>query len=74
MPYKYVVSVASKGFNEAPDTILRSLGRLTWATEQAVTAAGGTALPPNELLALGYFEGMKIGVSLPEIRALTQIS
>lgn len=65
MPYKYVVSVASKGFNEAPDAILRCLGRLTWATEQAVTAAGGLVLPPNELLALGYFEGMKIGVSLP---------
>ncbi|KAJ6110661.1 hypothetical protein N7486_002896, partial [Penicillium sp. IBT 16267x] len=61
MPYKYVVSVASKGFDEAPDAILRSLGRLTWATEQAVTAAGETVLPPNELLALGYFEGMKIG-------------
>ncbi|KAJ5992296.1 hypothetical protein N7451_008020 [Penicillium sp. IBT 35674x] len=61
MPYKYVVSVASKGFNEAPDAILRCLGRLTWATEQAVTAAGGLVLPPNELLALGYFEGMKIG-------------
>ncbi|KAJ5786325.1 uncharacterized protein N7503_011537 [Penicillium pulvis] len=61
MPYKYVVSVASKGFNEAPDAILRCLGRLTWATEQAVTAAGGLILPPNELLALGYFEGMKIG-------------
>lgn len=74
MPYKYVVSVASKGFNEAPDGILRSLGRLTWATEQAVTAAGGTVLPPNELLALGYFEGMKIGVSLPPNRLLTHNS
>ncbi|KAJ5673085.1 hypothetical protein N7507_002212 [Penicillium longicatenatum] len=61
MPYKYVVSVVSKGFSEAPDAILRSLGRLTWATKQAVTAAGGAFLPPNELLALGYFEGMKIG-------------
>ncbi|KAJ5765376.1 hypothetical protein N7520_004935 [Penicillium odoratum] len=61
MPYKYVVSVASKGFSEAPDAILRSLGRLTWATEKAVTAAGGVFQPPNELLTLGYFEGMKIG-------------
>lgn len=62
MPYKYVVSVDSKGFDEAPDPVLRALGRLTWATEQAVTSAGDQFLPPNELLMLGYFEDMKIGV------------
>ena len=62
MPYKYVVSVASKGFDEACDEILRALGRLTWATEQAVNDAGDSFLPPNELLVLGYFEDMKIGV------------
>ncbi|KAJ5947833.1 hypothetical protein N7466_000848 [Penicillium verhagenii] len=61
MPYKYVVSVRSKGFDEAPECILRALGRLTWATQEAVTAAGEKALLPNELLALGYFQGMKIG-------------
>ncbi|PYH42389.1 uncharacterized protein BP01DRAFT_418022 [Aspergillus saccharolyticus JOP 1030-1] len=60
-PYKYVVSVSSKGFNEASDEILRALGRLTWATHQAVTAAGDECLPPNELLLLGYMEDMKIG-------------
>ncbi|PWY91529.1 hypothetical protein BO94DRAFT_573950 [Aspergillus sclerotioniger CBS 115572] len=60
MPYKYVVSVATKGFDEACDEILRALGRLTWATEQAVTNAGDCFLPPNELLVLGYFEDMKI--------------
>ncbi|RAL02207.1 uncharacterized protein BO80DRAFT_463876 [Aspergillus ibericus CBS 121593] len=61
MPYKYVVSVASKGFNESCDEILRALGRLTWATKQAVTDAGDCFLPPNELLVLGYLEDMKIG-------------
>ncbi|KAJ5833593.1 hypothetical protein N7474_001904 [Penicillium riverlandense] len=61
MPYKYVVSVASKGFDEAPEPVLRALGRLTWATEQAVSSAGDHFLPPNELLVLGYFEDMKIG-------------
>ncbi|KAL1851225.1 hypothetical protein Plec18170_006550 [Paecilomyces lecythidis] len=61
MPYKYVVSVASKGFNEAPPEIMNALGRLTWATEQAVSAAGGSVLHPNELLMLGYFEDMAIG-------------
>ncbi|RAH46778.1 uncharacterized protein BO95DRAFT_101909 [Aspergillus brunneoviolaceus CBS 621.78] len=60
-PYKYVVSVASKGFNEASDEVLRALGRLTWATQQAVTSAGDAFLPPNELLLLGYMEDMKIG-------------
>ncbi|PLB43251.1 hypothetical protein P170DRAFT_419123 [Aspergillus steynii IBT 23096] len=58
MPYKYVVSVASKAFSEAPGVILRALGRLTWATKKAL---GPDYLPPNELLALGYFEAMKIG-------------
>lgn len=63
MPYKYVVSVDSKGFDEAPDDMLRALGRLSWATEKAVTSTGDKYLPPNELLTLGYFEEMKIGVS-----------
>ncbi|KAJ9206360.1 hypothetical protein DTO027B5_717 [Paecilomyces variotii] len=61
MPYKYVVSVDSKGFDEAPPEIMNALGRLTWATEQAVSAAGGSVLHPNELLMLGYFEDMAIG-------------
>lgn len=63
MPYKYVVSVDSKGFDEAPVDMLRVLGRLSWATEKAVISSGGEYLPPNELLTLGYFEEMKIGVS-----------
>jgi hypothetical protein len=67
MPYKYVVSVGSKGFDEAPPQIMRALGRLTWATEQAVTAAGDQFLPPNELLALSYFEEMSIGVRVTPI-------
>lgn len=63
MPYKYIVSVDSKGFDEAADEMLRALGRLTWATEKAVTDSGDEFLPPNELLTLGYFDEMKIGVS-----------
>lgn len=62
MPYKYVVSVDSKGFDQAPDDMLRALGRLSWATKQAVTSAGDEYSAPNELLTLGYFEEMKIGV------------
>ncbi|KAG2415898.1 hypothetical protein HFD88_007090 [Aspergillus terreus] len=61
MPYKYVVSVDSKGFDEAPDVVLRALGRLTWATEKAVKGSGDQFPSPNELLILGYLEEMKIG-------------
>lgn len=65
MPYKYIVSVDSKGFDKASDEMLRAMGRLTWATEKAVASAGGAFLPPNELLTLGYFDEMKIGVCSP---------
>ncbi|KAK4124876.1 hypothetical protein N657DRAFT_615930 [Parathielavia appendiculata] len=34
--YKFGVSVQSKGFNEAPDVILRALHRLIWAKKVAV--------------------------------------
>ncbi|KAL4922811.1 hypothetical protein BDW62DRAFT_3143 [Aspergillus aurantiobrunneus] len=61
LPYKFVVAVDSRGFNEACDPILRTLGRLTWATKNAVASQGGTALDPNEVLLLGYVEGQKIG-------------
>jgi hypothetical protein len=63
MPYKYVVAVDSKGFDEAPPVIMNALSRLTWATRQVVANAEGAALLPNELLLLGYFEEMAIGVS-----------
>lgn len=59
MPYKYVISVDSKGFDEAPAEIMYALGRLDWATKQAV---GTEAREPNELLAVGYFEDMAMGV------------
>lgn len=53
----------SKAFSDAPAPILTALGRLSWATEKAVTREGGQYQAPNELLALGYFEKMSIGVS-----------
>ncbi|KAL3456773.1 hypothetical protein BJX64DRAFT_270105 [Aspergillus heterothallicus] len=60
MPYGFVVDVDSKPFSDACDPIMRVLGRLTWATDEAAKAEGSTALAPNELLALGYFEDMGI--------------
>jgi hypothetical protein len=59
MPYKFVVPVHSKGFDEAPAEIMIALGRLDWATNQVV---GNEVLPPNELLTVGYFEQMSMGV------------
>lgn len=61
MPYKYVVSVDSKSFADAPPMIVRALGRLTWATRDSMENQEDFQ-PPNELLTLGYFEDMSIGV------------
>jgi hypothetical protein len=62
MPYGFVVAVDSLPFSQAGDHILRVMGRLTWATHEATDKQGVTALIPNELLALGYFEDMAINV------------
>lgn len=58
MPYKYVVNVDKKRFDEAPKVITNALGRLRWAAKQI---AGDDAQLPNELLAVGYFEKMAMG-------------
>ena len=58
MPYKYVVAVDSKGFNEAPPPIISALKRLEWAASASVH----TFKTFNELLAVGYFEDGKMGV------------
>jgi alkylated DNA repair dioxygenase AlkB len=58
MPYKYVVSTDSKPFSEAPDPIIAVVARLKWATQQAV---GPSWDAYNEMLAVGYFAGNKMG-------------
>lgn len=73
MPYKFVVSVDSKGFNEAPEDILRVLGRLSWACEKAVTSTGAEYQALNELLALGYLGEQHIGVSRFFIQSLARL-
>ncbi|KAL4784335.1 hypothetical protein BJX76DRAFT_327716 [Aspergillus varians] len=60
-PYAFVVSVDSLGFEGAPESILRALGRLTWAAQKSVHHKDETILDPNEMLVLGYLEGQKIG-------------
>ena len=61
MPYKYVVSVNSKGFRDAPSIIPKIVNRLLWAGKKVVN--NGTFKNFNELLAIGYFEKQDIGVS-----------
>lgn len=61
MPYKFIVSVNSRAFSEAPKVIMDGLNRLTWAGKHVVQ--DGTYQDFNELLALGYFEKQAIGVS-----------
>ncbi|CAI4210833.1 unnamed protein product [Parascedosporium putredinis] len=51
-PYKYVVSVASKSFENAPDVILRALLRMTWAGRQVMEGAN-TLGPTVATLSLG---------------------
>lgn len=52
----------SAGFKNAPKAILDTIRRLTWAGKHAVPA--GEFKEFNELLAIGYFEGMSMGVSI----------
>ncbi|KAL4877622.1 hypothetical protein BJY04DRAFT_230589 [Aspergillus karnatakaensis] len=61
MPYKFVVSVDCHDFKSAPHAILRVLGRLQWATNQAGLSLGTEVYKPNELLALGYLPNQAIG-------------
>ena len=61
MPYKYIVSVDSKGFSEAPQPVMDALKRLTWAGRYCVS--DGSFKDFNEELVLGYFEKQAIGVS-----------
>jgi hypothetical protein len=60
-PYKYGVSVLSKGFEAAPTSIITAVKRLTWAGEQTVTENLEAFHPFNELLSIGYFEETNIG-------------
>lgn len=61
MPYKYVVAVESKSFGDAPAGIIDALQRLTWAGKR--TVQDGAFEEFNELLAVGYFQNGKMGVS-----------
>ena len=61
MPYSYVAAADSAPFSEAPLPIMEALSRLTWAGN---VIAGQHYPPRNELLAVGYMEDQKMGVSV----------
>lgn len=63
MPYNYIVGQENTALEDAPAVIKNALGRMTWAGRHY--ANGADFVPYNEVLALGYFEGGKIGVSVP---------
>ncbi|KAL4797732.1 hypothetical protein BDV19DRAFT_43474 [Aspergillus venezuelensis] len=58
LPDKFVVAVDSRSFACVCPTILRALGRMTWAGTAAV---GKFVLALNEMLVLGYIEDQKMG-------------
>lgn len=75
--YKFGVDVQSKGFDEAPDAILKAVQRLKWAGRTAVPMAAefiaslgcdgadvhDANVDFNECLSLGYMEADRIKVS-----------
>ena len=62
MPYNYVAAADSAPFSEAPAAVMECLSRLIWA---GTTVTNGSPRPLfNELLAVGYFETMKMDVSV----------
>ena len=56
-----MVAVESKGFMEAPTSILKAREQLDWARRSTVNNENSNSF--NELLAVGYFEESKMGVS-----------
>ena len=60
-PYDYIVDVESIPFDHAPESILRAVKRMEWASEKVFPDASIKKF--NELLLLGYFEDQKISVS-----------
>ena len=61
LPYKFVVHTDSKGFSEATPEILEAVRRMSWAGRHFVSDEGFKEF--NELLAVGYLEKNKMGVS-----------
>lgn len=65
------MNVDSKGFSEAPHEILESVRRMTWAGKYFIT--DGSFVDFNELLAVGYMEKCKMGVSASIAQSISGI-
>lgn len=62
LPYKYIVGQKeSTSFSDAPGVFTEAIRRMTWAAKHVV---GDGLQEFNELLAVGYFQGSKMGVRL----------
>lgn len=61
MPYEYVVATDTKAFSDAPPAVMTALESLEWAAARAVEDNSFEIF--NELLAVGYFQDSKMGVS-----------
>ena len=61
MPYNYVVGHDnSTSLADAPEGIKEAVRRMTWASKRVVPRQDFVAF--NELLAIGYFETMRMNV------------
>ena len=74
LPYSYVVNhpELSTSFQDAPPQIKEAMRRLTWAGKRAIGENEDLTL--NECLAVGYFQGGHMGVSLHMGTALNIVS
>ncbi|KAG0650338.1 hypothetical protein D0Z07_3006 [Hyphodiscus hymeniophilus] len=59
-PYKFSVKQVSRGFDQAPEVIFKTIKRLSWAGQVAVGNEHKPFQSFNECLAIGYFEGSVI--------------
>ena len=60
LPYKYILAVETRPFQDAPDALLKALQRLRWAGKHVGQSEEEQF---NEILAVGYYEQGKMGVS-----------
>ncbi|KAJ5738816.1 hypothetical protein N7493_001971 [Penicillium malachiteum] len=68
MPYKFVVPTLTQPLRETHPDVHRAYARLLWATQKVAHDSNYEYKKPNELLLLGFANGMDIGVSLHQIR------
>ncbi|KAJ5614098.1 hypothetical protein N7528_007752 [Penicillium herquei] len=61
MPYKFVVPILTQPLKETHSDVHRAYARLLWATQKVAHDSNFEYKKPNELLILGFANGMDIG-------------